>query len=163
MTGYRKKLITLFAIVLAGSVVLMAVSGRSASTRSESKNSKFTVDYLFANDPNFAMAANGNPGGSELFSKMILSILFIAVLGTAAILVSKKLLPRTGLSGNEMKIIETVHLGPRKKLHLLKIGNQRFLIGNTAEHITKLADVTDIFIMNEETLPDLSAQEVSNN
>ena len=163
VSGYRRKLITLLVIVLAGSAILVTVSGQSAGTKPERNNSESKVDYVFARDPNYAIAANNNPGGSELFFKMILSILFVAILGTAAIYVSRKFLPHTGLSGNEMKIIETVHLGPRKKIHLLKIGDRRFLISSTAEHITKLADVTDIFIMNEEVLSNLPAQEVNSN
>jgi flagellar biosynthetic protein FliO len=88
---------------------------------------------------------------------MVLSVLFVVALGVAAIYVSKKLLPKiTNLPGKEIRIVETAHLGPRKAVHLLEIGDRRFLVGSTNESITKLADMTS-------TLTDLTAQEMNNN
>lgn len=82
--------------------------------------------------------------GGELFIKMMLSVLLVIGLGAAAIYVSKKLLPKiTNLPGKEIRILETAYLGPRKAVHLVKIGNQRLLIGSTNESISMLADVTD--------------------
>jgi len=69
----------------------------------------------------------------------------IVVLGAGAIYVSKKFGTRiSNLPGKKIHIIETVSLGPRKTVHLLKIGSQGLLIGSTTESITKLADVTDV-------------------
>jgi flagellar biosynthetic protein FliO len=68
----------------------------------------------------------------------------VIALGVAAAYVSKKFLPRlTEPPGKEIRIAETVHLGSRKMLHLLKVGNQRLLIGSTSESITMLGDVTE--------------------
>ncbi|NQT03593.1 MAG: flagellar biosynthetic protein FliO, partial [Planctomycetes bacterium] len=61
----------------------------------------------------------------------------------------------TNLSGKEIRIAETVHLGPRKAVHLLEVGGRRFLIGSTNENITRLADLTG-------TLTELSVQEINN-
>ena len=73
------------------------------------------------------------------------AVLFIAVLGVTAIYISKKFLPRiTNLPSKKIQIIETIHLGPRKAVHLLKIGNQQLLIGSTNESITKLAEIGDV-------------------
>lgn len=163
VSGYRKKIVVLLAIVTVGSAALMTVSSRLAGNEPKLENSKSKASSLFINDPNFSMAANNNYGGSEMFFKMILSIGLVVVLGIAAIYVSKKLLPHASLSGKRVRLIETVHLGPRKAVHLLKIGNQHLLIGSTAENITKLADVTGMFVQSEHTLADLSAQEADNN
>ena len=62
-----------------------------------------------------------------------------------------------------MKIIETVHLGPRKAIHLLKISNQHLLIGSTAENITKLADMTGVFLQSEDALAELPMRETDDN
>jgi len=71
-------------------------------------------------------------------------VLLVVVLGTAAIYILKKFGARiTNLPGKKVRIIETVHLGPRRAVHLLKAGNRELLIGSTTESITKLADVTD--------------------
>lgn len=83
-------------------------------------------------------------GRGELFFKMMFSVVLVLVLGVAAVYVSKKVLPRiTNFPGKEIRILETAHLGPRKAVHLIRIGNQRLLIGSTNESITMLADVTE--------------------
>jgi len=98
----------------------------------------------FANDPNFFLSSANSPGAREMFFKMMLSVLLVVALGAAAIYISKKFLPRiTNPPGKKIRVIETTHIGPRKMVHLLKIGNQQLLIGSTSENITKLADVTD--------------------
>jgi flagellar protein FliO/FliZ len=75
---------------------------------------------------------------------MMFSVVLVVVLGAAALYMSKKVLPRiTNLPGKEIRILETAHLGPRKAVHLVKIGNQRLLIGSTYESISMLADVTE--------------------
>jgi len=160
VSEYRKKIVLLLVIVVVSSTALIAVSLCLAGDEPKLENSESKAGSLFVNDPNFSMIADSNLGRGELFFKMMISILLVVALGIAAIYVSKKLLPRiTNLPAKEMGIIETVHLGPRKAVHLLKIGDQRLLIGSTAENITKLADVTDVFVRGEGTLEDLSAQE----
>lgn len=88
----------------------------------------------------------------------MVSVLLVIALGIAAIYVSKRLLPKiTNAPGREIHVIETVHLGQRKSLHLLKIGNQRILIASTNETITKLADMNDDF-----TAMDVPSDQVEN-
>ncbi len=86
-------------------------------------------------------------------------VLLVVVLGAAAIYLSKKLLPRfTQLSGKRIRVVETVHLGPRKTVYLLKIGSQQLLIGSTNENITKLADISD-----ESSEVDLPVNQIDDN
>ena len=118
----------------------------------ESKNSP-----LFANDPDFFRESDFNPGGAGFSIRVVLAVLFVLALFIVAIYVSKKLLPKiANLPGKEIRIVETVHLGPRKAVHLLEIDNRRFLIGSTNENITKLADLTG-------DLMNLSAKETNYN
>ncbi len=161
MSGYRKKIVLLLAIVAVSSAALMVISAKSANNQQKTENSKFNANLLYVNDPNFSMTTNNNLGGSEIFFKMILSVLFIVALGIAAIYISKKLLPHKRLPGKEMRIIESVHLGPQKAVHLLKIGNKQLLIGSTADNITKLADLIDEFPQSEDALVNFSAQEAN--
>jgi flagellar biosynthetic protein FliO len=89
---------------------------------------------------------------------MMFSVVLVVVLGAAALYMSKKVLPRiTNLPGREIRILETAHLGPRKAVHLVKIGNQRLLIGSTYESISMLADVTE---QDEPDLVNLPAQQI---
>ena len=81
---------------------------------------------------------------SELFYKMLLSVVLVIALGSAVIYVSKKILPRfSNLPGKQIRVIETTHIAPRKGLHLVQVGVRRLLIASTNEQITMLADVTE--------------------
>jgi flagellar biosynthetic protein FliO len=169
VVGFKKKIVAFLVTIALGSGVLVLCSAQSATDRTESGpgnagfrsvpaggGSKSKTGSLFANDPNFSERQSDSAGSRELFYKMVLSVLLVVALGVAAIYVSKKLLPKiTNLPGKEIRIVETVHLGPRKAVHLLEIGDRRFLIGSTNENITKLADITG-------TLTDLTAQEMNN-
>ena len=152
VAGFKKKILVLLMMVAMGSVVLVICSAQQAANNVDSEESKVDSDRsksglasednsLFANDQDFFGKSEYNPVSGEFSVRAILAILFVLVLFVAAIYVSKKLLPRiTNLPGKEIRIVETVHLGPRKAVHLLEIENRRFLIGSTNENITKLAD-----------------------
>ncbi len=157
MAVYRKKILG-FLVVVALVCGVLAVCSTQSGMGSEEKPLFDNPGSLFANDPNFSEESGGGLGTRELFFKMMLSVLLVVVLGAAAIYISKKFLPRiSNLPGKKIRVIETVHLGPRKAVHLLKIANQRLLIGSTNESITKLADVTDAL-----SEMDLSLQETDN-
>ena len=168
MVEFRKKIFVFLMMVALGAGVLVICSAQPASNGMESGKSQpdpnqpqagtgSTNSPLFANDPNFFRGSDFNPGGAVFSIRAVLAVLFVLALFIAAIYVSKKLLPRiTNLSGKEIRIVETVHLGPRKAVHLLEIGNRRFLIGSTNENITKLADLAG-------DLTDLSAKEANYN
>ncbi|MCD6394758.1 MAG: FliO/MopB family protein [Planctomycetes bacterium] len=101
-------------------------------------------DFAYGSEPNRIAGLDDGGGAGELFFRMMLMVLLVIIMGIAAIYLSRKLLPRfTQLSGKRVAVVETVHLGPRKTVHLLKIGNRQLLIGSTNENITRLADVTD--------------------
>ena len=161
MVRFRKKVVVFLITVTLGSGVLLVCSVRSATDAeqhasnrrgTESENSpvlaspqvraKSQSGSLFENDPNFSTRKSDRPSSRELFFKMMVSVLFLIALGAAAIYVSRRFLPKiTNLPGKEIRIAETVHLGPRKAVHLLEVGRRRFLIGSTNENITRLADL----------------------
>ena len=154
MAAYKKKIVAfLVAVALGGSAIVLCLA--QPTTAKPAKPLFDNSSSLFAKDPNFSGGSAGSLNTREFFFKMMFAVLFVVVLGVAAIYISKKFLPRiANLPCKKIQVIETVHLGPRKAVHLLKIGHQRFLVGSTSESITKLADVT-------ETLADLSAAESS--
>jgi len=167
VAGFRKKILVFLMTVAMGGVVLVICSAQSATNGMESEESGLdsdqskadakSEDSLFANDQDFFGKSEYNPVGGEFSVRAILAVLFVLALFVAAIYVSKKLLPKiTNLPGKEIRIIETIHLGPRKAVHLLQIENRRFLIGSTNENITKLADLSG-------NLMDLSSEEANYN
>jgi len=156
--GLSKEKIVVFLLVIAlcsgATFVYSAQSGADESTKPLFDNS----GSLYGNQPNVTIASDDNPGAGELFFKMILMVLLVVVLGVAAIYLSKKLLPKfTHLPGKRIQVSETVYLGPRKAIHLIKIGKQTLLISSTNENITKLADVTD-----QLSEVDLAANQIDN-
>lgn len=129
--------------VALGSGLFLSVWAQSGAKRPDSENSRFKADALFANDPNFSTGTINGAGGKEFLSKIMFSVLLVVALGAAAIYVSRKVVPRiTNLPGKQIHVLETTHLGPRKAVHLVKVGDQQLLIGSTNERITTLADVT---------------------
>ena len=79
---------------------------------------------------------------SSTLHRMTLAVLIVIVLGAAAIYGSKKILPKLSHpQGRKITIVETVHLGSRKSIHLLEVAGQQVLIGSTYDRITKLADI----------------------
>lgn len=166
MTKFKKKILIVLSIIALGNGALIVCSVQSAAngtgpegSTSAPNQSESVVEAesrgLFAKDPDHSETSGYRPVKGEFFFRAILAIVFVVVLGVAAIYVSKKLLPQIAkMPGKEIRIIETIHLGPRKALHLLEIGNRRFLIGSTNENVTKLADITDDFVH-------VSTQEVS--
>lgn len=151
MVTYKKKMPALLAAILLLGSIMLAYSARSGA----GENTKPLFDKPVSQCDNQSKLTRGTYGNSDtsgLFSRMIIMILLVVLLGAAAIYLSKKLLPRLNLAGKRIQVFETVHLGPRKAIHLIKIGRQMLLVGSTNENITKLADVTDQ--MPEDNLPE---------
>jgi flagellar biosynthetic protein FliO len=79
----------------------------------------------------------------ELILKTIGSLVLVIGLGIAAAYVLKRVGPRFGqISGRQIRLIETTALGPKKALHIVDVGGQRFLIGSTPEQVTMLSPIT---------------------
>ena len=154
----KKKIGVFLLMVVLCSGVTFVYSGQSDAD--ESTKSLFGKSgSQYGNQSNLTIGSDGNLDAGGLFFKMILMVLLVVVFGVAAIYLSKKLLPRfSRLPGKRIQVCETVHLGPRKAIHLIKIGKQTLLIGSTNENITKLADVT-----GQLSEVDLTANPIGNN
>lgn len=158
VTGTKKRIIVFLATIALGSSVFIFQSTQSDTNAMEqviivsdpcqpTKTTDTDVNALFANDSNLSLTPGYDTGSKELYFKTILAVFFVLVLGIAAVYISKKILPKiTNLPGKEIHIVETAHLGPRKAVHLLEIGNRRFLIGSTNEKISTLADLNSMFM-----------------
>ncbi|HLB72377.1 MAG TPA: flagellar biosynthetic protein FliO [Sedimentisphaerales bacterium] len=102
-----------------------------------------------AEPPNLSTPTD-SAGTRELFFKMMGSVVLVVVLGAVAIYASKRLAGKiANLPGKKIKIVETAHLGPKKAVHLIRIGDLYLLMGSTNDNITKLADVTTEILMQQ--------------
>jgi flagellar biogenesis protein FliO len=142
MNSSKKTVIfSLAAILLLCAVKIVFSADRSKTC--VDNNSLLNLLEDEASKPTLTVGSNTNLGVTGLFYKMIFMVLIVVLLGAAVIFISKKLLPKMNLPGKKIQLTETVHLGPRKSIHLIKIGSKTLLIGSTNENITSLADVTD--------------------
>ncbi|KPK45155.1 MAG: hypothetical protein AMJ65_00670 [Phycisphaerae bacterium SG8_4] len=153
LTDSGKKILIPLITTVLGSCVLVVCLGQPARGRSEPENPAPAAaeaeedtsrqgESIFGDDPGFSGGLPYNTEGG-IYYRMMLAVLIVVVLGGVAIYVSRKLLPRiTNLPGKEIRVVETVHLGPKKAVHLLEVGSRRFLIGSTSESVTKLADIS---------------------
>jgi flagellar biosynthetic protein FliO len=164
VAGFNKRILVFLMTVSVAAGAVIVCSARSPasgieSARPQSDSNQPQADaetenvQLFKNDPNFFGKSDYSPFGGEFSLRAVVAVLFVLALVVGAVYVSKRLLPKiTNLPGREIRIIETVHLGPRKAVHIIELGSRRFLIGSTSENVTKLADLGG-------DLTDLSAKE----
>ncbi len=86
---------------------------------------------------------------TDLLWHMLAATLIVLVLGTLAILVVKKVLPRIKRSsGKQISVLETTFLGPRKAVHLLQVGSRKLLLASSPDGVVRLDDVTGAFSAN---------------
>ena len=148
----KRVLVLLMAVVLGGCLLAVCLGQADGERGQFAKSAPGTAEAeeemgrrgesVFGDDPSFSDGLSYDPEDG-IYYRMMLAVLIVAVLGAAAIYVSRKLLPRiTNLAGKEIRVAETVHLGPKKAVHLLEVGGRRFLIGSTSQSVTKLADIT---------------------
>ena len=129
------------AVALLGGALMMRPS--PPDTAKTDKPLSANSHSLFS-DPNFAIKPQETLNTGRMFFKMMLAVGLIIAMGIGAIYFSRKLLPKiANLPGKKIQVLETVHLGPRKAVHLLRVGSRHILIGSTAESISKLADIND--------------------
>ena len=148
MTSFKKNIV----ISLTAIVLLCGAKFAHSAQEPPAKSTKplFELNKEIAPDKQKQFPLETDPGFNDLRNRTMIAVFVVIVLGAAAIYLSKKLLPRfTQLSGKRIRVIETVHLGNRKTIHLLEIGTQQLLIGSTTEKITMLSDVTGSFDKDE--------------
>ncbi len=80
--------------------------------------------------------------GPDMLSRIVGAIIMVGLLGVIAWIAVKKFMPRMGLQGGKrLQVQETAFLGPKKCLHLVKVGEQEFLVGSTPEQVSLLSEV----------------------
>jgi len=77
---------------------------------------------------------------------MLAYAVVILVLGGAAIFVAKRYLPRArSAGGRRIRVLDSVYLAPRKQLHVLEVGPQRFLVASCRDSVTMISELKSSF------------------
>lgn len=98
--------------------------------------------------PDFRLEFGDRPGAgaSGVFYRMLAYTMVILVLAGAGLFVVKRVLPKiSSRPGKSVSVLETVYLGPKKTLHLLQVGSQRFLVAGARDQICLLGEVSSAF------------------
>ncbi len=96
----------------------------------------------FRTDPNL-FASNAGLNGA-MVGRVLVALVVVIILAVGVLWLSKRLLGRWGQAGGtRIHIRETCSLGPRKALHWVEAGNQRFLIASTADRVVMLSELLD--------------------
>jgi flagellar biogenesis protein FliO len=135
----NKRLTLLAALALAGCAAAICVSKASADAPGKAANTA----YYAIGDTNQVPPTPLNSSTTEALRTLTISIILLAVIGTAVIYVSKKWLPKIGVSkSRHISVLESVQLAPNRRVHLIEVGSQRFIVGSSNESVRMLADVT---------------------
>jgi flagellar biogenesis protein FliO len=137
----RKKRLILLGILLAasiaGQVLLRPCLGESNTIAGPNPK----TDTLNSWNSNTDKSVDGL--GGKLTSKFILMLGFIAVTGVAAWWFLKKMnTPWLGSKNGHLELVETMHLGPRKAVHVIRAGKKQLLLGSSVEGVHFLCDLT---------------------
>ena len=139
----KKRLLTiggLLAVCIVGQVLLRPCLGETSAIETAAP-----VIAPAANLSEPADAFHNDADGlqSTLIRQFFLMIGCVAAIGAAAWFVCRKF--GGGLAGGQgiIRVSDTVRLGPRKAVHLVRVGKRAFLVGSGQDSFCLLAEVSD--------------------
>ncbi|MFP4107019.1 MAG: flagellar biosynthetic protein FliO [Phycisphaerae bacterium] len=88
--------------------------------------------------------------------KMIIYTIILGAVVVAGYVVYRKYMPRLMAPAGKrpmrgLQVEQTLSLGVRKTVHVLRVGDRRILLGSTRDCMTNLGDVTDAFAEETDT------------
>jgi flagellar biogenesis protein FliO len=136
----KKRLVLLgllLAVSIVGQVLLRPCLGESSTVVHPDSSTQPTGLWNPQSDKPVDSLQN------RLTSRLFLMLGFIAIAGVGVWYFVKKMnTPWAGAKDGQLQIVETMHLGPRKTIHIIRAGKKRLLIGNSNEGLRLLADLT---------------------
>lgn len=81
---------------------------------------------------------------------LVLLVLYGTLRGLRVLMARQRWLPA---SSDQVAVVETTHLAPRRALYLVRVGGQTLLLGGTDHEITLLAELDEVRESNPETHP----------
>lgn len=139
---------SLLVLSIAGQVLLRPCLGKSESdqadwtTRPVQNNVQDNPDAEPAVPPKEYKLSRETQAFDSLIRTFFYMLAFVAFIGIGAWLLCRKFsCSRTG-DGQTIRMGETVRMGPRKALHLIRVGEKTFLISSSGDTLSLLADVS---------------------
>jgi flagellar biogenesis protein FliO len=137
----KKRLILLgilLAVSIAGQILLRPCLGESKAA----VNPAPATDTLKIWNPEKDKSVDSL--GGKVTSKFLLMLGFIAAAGFATWWFLKKMnTPWLGSKHGQLELLETIHLGPRKAVHIIRAGKKQVLLGSGNEGVRFLCDLME--------------------
>jgi len=137
----KKRLIMLgilLAVSIAGQILLRPCLGESKTPVSPNLTKDTLTGWNLEKDKSM-----DNLGG-KLTSKFLMMLGFIAAVGFAAWWFLKKVNnPWLGSKNGQLELIETMHLGPRKAVHVVRAGQKQVLLASGNDGVRFLCDLAE--------------------
>lgn len=135
----RRPSVLVIVAAVAVVVILRWLTGTAASGALAAGPQDSAGTWL--SDPNGLLSADHGVT-RELILRTLVSLGIVVGLGVAAAYAIRRWGPRLSrIQGKQIRVIETTALGPKKALHIVEVGRQRFLIGSTSEQVTLLSPI----------------------
>lgn len=129
-------------IGLFGVMVLCLVGASVAGAQTDNNTPASPLPVGSPYDANLFDPGLGVDGA--MLGRVFLVLLIVVVLAVAVLLLTKRLMGRIGQGpGKRIRIKETCALGPRKALHWVEAGRQRFLIASTSDRVVLISELLD--------------------
>ena len=127
----------LLALAIVGQVLLRPCLGKTDTAESITALASATPPQTLEQNQDTEMLQ------SDLWRTFFYMLGFVAMIGGGAWLVCRKFSGGLAGGGQLIRVGETVRIGPRKALHLIRVGKKAFLVGSGGDSFTLLADVSD--------------------
>ncbi len=141
----KKRLILiglLLVVSIAGQVLLRPCLGESKVSPNAPVPTTDITKTQTSNTLNLPEKSIDTLSG-KLVSKFILTLAFVAAAGVGVWWFLKRMnAPWMGSKTGQLELIETMHLGPRKSVHVIRAGAKQVLVGSSNEGIRFLCDLT---------------------
>jgi len=80
---------------------------------------------------------------SRLLWESLAAVLVILAIGGVGIVLVRRLMPRISVArGKRIVLRESLHLGPQRMVHLVRVGSRQLLVGTSRDAVSMLADGT---------------------
>ena len=84
-----------------------------------------------------------DPGMGKMAAQALASLVVVVVVAVGSLLIARRFMPAGGRrSGATLAVVETTVVGPKKSLHVVRVGARTFLVGCGVSEVRLLADVT---------------------
>ena len=144
--------------IAAGILLLICLGGLRAASPQQKDSQPPQSDTIrpVSPGPTIPKGTRKEDLRNDLIKQLIVMILFISFAGGAVWWAAKRFRTKQ-LTGphKQIRISESVSLGPRKMLHIVEAGSKKLLVAHTADRITLLSDLTEKAPAAKFSIPDM--------